>query len=286
MSVDRRQSVERRRNENATERVTRMAVLERTAPGISLHPAEKILRYSIKWLTKRGTRTVSKHIARHARRIAGRAIHSVFKHPRHIKSMIESTVKEAVELAAKHAKKPVQEAIEDGAIKITQQATGTPGKVRWIVEKTFRQAIGTQGERILRIVVDQSGRIVSAFPTDRLIAIGLGVGAVGILGERSADAAERARGHAERDASQENDSSWLDFVPFIGDVWSGNLNSGEAEELRLRDELERDIREVVAAIEAEEKRKLTADERRLVEETFRAAVAAPLLHESDDEESL
>jgi len=260
---------------------TASALRQRTGPGVSLHPAEKALKYAAKWLAKRETRTISKHVARHARRIAGRAIHSVFKQPRHIKAMVERAVQEAVELAAKNATRPAREAIEEGAIRIIYQVTGTPGKIRWVVQKTFREAIGTQGERILRIIIDQSGRVVSAFPTDRLIAIGLGVGAIELLGERSATAAERARGNAEHDAQREGETSWWEFVPFIGDLWGGSLNAGEGDELRLRAELQRDIQELVLAIEREEGRRLTADERRVVEETYRAAIAAPLLYEAD-----
>ena len=77
----------------------------------------------------------------------------------------------------------------------------------------------------------------------------------------------------------------MEVVPFIGDLWGGSLNAGESEDLRLHAELTRDIQELVLAIEREEGRRLTADDRRVVEETYRAAIAAPLLHESDGKEA-
>jgi len=282
--VDRGEPVASRRGgapesaHTATARIKSAPVLkERAASRIQLHPVEKVLKYAAKWLAKRETKTLSKHIARHARRIAGRAIHSVFKHPKKIKSLVEGTVREATELAAKHATTPISEAIEEGGIRVIRQATGTPGKVRWVVQKTFRDAIGMSGERILRIIIDQSGRIVSAFPSDRLVAIGLSVGAAGILGERSADAAAKAHMYAEHDAAKEDSWSFWDFVPFVGDIWGGDLNAGEDAELHRQDELAKDIQDVIMAVETEEGRNLTRDERMVVEETFRAAIGATLI---------
>jgi hypothetical protein len=231
------------------------------------------------------TRTVSKHIGKHARRIAGKAIHSIFKNPKKIKSMLERTVKEATELAARHASKPATEMLEEGAIRIARQTTGTPGKFRWIVQKTFPDAIGTAGERVLRIVIDQSGRIVSAFPADRLLAIGIGVGALGGFDARTAAAGERTRDYAARDAAKEDVVSWGEFVPIIGDLWGGELNAGEDEELRRERELSAEIASTIAAIEDEETRCLTAEEKQVVEDAFRAAVATPLHAEAENEAS-
>lgn len=263
------------------------ALQQRTAreSALQLHPAEKILKYSAKWLSRRMTWTVSKHIGKHARRIAGKAIHSIFKNPKKIKSMLELTVKEATELAARHASKPATEMLEEGAIRIARQTTGTPGKFRWIVQKTFPDAIGTAGERVLRIVIDQSGRIVSAFPADRLLAIGIGVGALGVLDARTAAASERTRDYAARDAAKEDDVSWWEFVPIIGDLWGGELNAGEDEELRRERELSAEIASTIAAIEDEETRCLTAEEKQVIEDAFRAAAATPLHAEADDEAS-
>ena len=59
--------------------------------------------------------------------------------------------------------------IERNGLKIAIQQTGSPGKVRWVVQRAFGQTIGTNGERILRVVIDSSGRVVTAFPAERLL---------------------------------------------------------------------------------------------------------------------
>jgi hypothetical protein len=259
-------------------------VQQQSAVSVMLHPVEKVLKFTAKYLAKRTSKTVSKHVARHARRIGGRAIHSVFKQPKKIKIMIEGAVREATELAAKHAKLPATSALREGAITVARQTTGTPGKFRWVVEKTFGSEIGTAGERILRIIIDQSGRVVTAFPTDRLIAIGLAAAALNVFGERSAAAAEKAHAYAAKDAAKEDDVSWWEFVPVIGDLWGGELNAGEDDLLRRDRELNKDILETIAAIEEEEKRSLNPEERKVVEDTFRAAIAAPLMTEGEEVE--
>jgi hypothetical protein len=141
---------------------------------LARHPAEKVLKFAGKWLGKRAFKQVSKHIAKHGRNIAGKALHSIFKSPKDIKWLIERTVREAEQLAAKYAKKGAEEVIEEGGIRIERQVMGS-GKWRLKVQKAFSSAIGTKGETVLRVIIDQSGRIVTAFPAERIGAIGLGV---------------------------------------------------------------------------------------------------------------
>jgi hypothetical protein len=188
-------------------------------------PVEKVLKFTEKWLAKRWIKTVTKHIARHARGIAGRAVHGIFKSLKKIKSILELTVREALEVVAKHPKAE-GDVIEEAGIRITKQTTRTPGKVRWLIQKVFKNAIGTQGERILRMVLDQSGRIVTAFPADRLIALGLTVGGIGLLEERTATAAEQVHQEwsesAKREEERENKTDWWDFVPIIGNIGEEN----------------------------------------------------------------
>ncbi len=259
------------------------------APGVSelgvmRSVAEKILTFSIKWLSKRTVNTVSKHIAKHGRRIAGKAIHSVFKSPKNIKSMLETTVKEAAELAGKHPKAPVTQALEESGLKIARQSTGTPGKFRWVVQKTFNKEIGTKGEKILRIIIDQSGRIVTAFPADRLIAIGLGVAAIEVIGERTAEANTAVRQMAKEEAAQrekEEGLQWEDFIPFIGAIYGGSLNVGEYEELREWRFIQQVIDDVIKEVESSESRSLSQNERMEIAELVRSAIAAPLLAEEE-----
>jgi hypothetical protein len=152
-----------------------------------------------------------------------------------------------------------------------------------LVQKTFAQAIGTNGEKVLRVVIDQTGRIVTAFPADRLMTIGLGAGALGLFGERTAAASEKAHGYVAADEKAESAVSWVDFVPIIGDIWGGELNKGEDEYLRRERELEKDIADTIASIEATEQRTLGAEQRKVVAETFRAAVGAAMIAEIGDE---
>jgi Domain of unknown function (DUF4157) len=253
----------------------------------------KVLKFAGRRLSRKTVATVSKHIARHARRIAGRAIHTVFRNPRKIRTLIQGTVREATELAARHAGSAAGEVIEEGAIRLTRQATGTPGKFRYVVEKVFPKAIGTQGERVLRIVLDQTGRIVTAFPADRLAAIGLSVAAIETVTAGTARAGELAREHAERDAelavreAEREESSWEEWIPFLGDIWGGSLNVGENAALRrMREEeqIEQLISETIADVEATEQRSLDVADRQELDQLIRAAISSPLMEDEELQE--
>ena len=248
--------------------------------------AEKILKFAGKQLEKRVIKTVSKHIARHARRIAGRAIHSVFRNPREIRSLLEVAVREATAIAAKHPTAGTQHIIEEAGIRITRQATGTPGKFRLVIQKVFNKEIGTQGERVLRLVLDQTGRIVTAFPADRLAVIGLTAAGVAALTEGTARAGEAAQAQvAKADAAQKEREDRFDFwdwVPLIGDIWGGSLNEGEDEMLRQDREITTLIQETIADVEQSEKRTLGMAERKELEQLIRAAIASPLITNDSD----
>ncbi|WP_307853191.1 DUF4157 domain-containing protein [Kitasatospora sp. RG8] len=248
---------------------------------------EKVLMFAGRRLARRTVATVSKHIARHARNIAGRAIHSVFRNPRTIRTLIESTLREATEVAARHATAPAEQVIEEGAIKLIRQTTPTPGKFRYLVQKVFTTEIGTRGERVLRIVLDQTGRIVTAFPADRLAAIGLGVAAIETLTARTAHAGEVVREQAEQvereRQKRESGIDFWDFVPLIGDVWGGSLNEGEDQELRRAQEVSQLIRGTIADVEATEHRTLGPAERQELDQLIRAAITSPLIEDGDAE---
>jgi hypothetical protein len=248
---------------------------------------EKIVLRGITWLSKRTTKLVSKHIAKHARRIAGKAIHSVFKSPKDIKLLLKTTLREAGELAARNSKAPVTQILEEGGVKIARQGTRTPGKFRLIVQKTFGKEIGTNGEKILRIIIDQSGRIVTAFPADRLLAIGFTVGTIELFGERTASAnevvREQAKAKAEREEKAEEGLDWQEFIPFIGMIWGGSLNEGEDEMIRDDRFIQNMIEDIIKEIEFSEQRSFDGDRRREIEDLVRAAIAAPMIGEESEE---
>lgn len=243
--------------------------------------AEKILKFAAKQLEKRTIKTVSRHIARHARRIGGRAIHSVFKNPREIRSLLQRMVLEATEIAARYPRAGSQHVIEEGGYRITRQATGTPGKFRVLIQKVFDKDIGTHGERVLRVVLDQTGRIVTAFPTDRLAVIGLTAAGIEAFTEGTARAGEAAqaqvaRAEAARKAREERVDLW-EWVPFVGDIWGGSLNEGEYEMLQQEREIATLIQETIDEVEKSEQRSLSMQEHVELEKLIRAAIASPLV---------
>lgn len=248
--------------------------------------AEKILKFAAKQLQKRTVRTVSKHIARHARRIAGRAIHSIFRNPREIRLLLQRTVREATEVAARHSTAGTQRVVEEAGIRITRQTTGTPGKFRLLIQKAFDREIGTKGERVLRIVLDQSGRIVSAFPADRLAAIGLTAAGIEAFAEGTARAGEAAQAQVTRaeaaERAREDRVDLWEWVPLIGDIWGGSLNEREDEMLRQDREIAALVKETIDDVEQSEQRTLGPAERHELEQLIRAAIASPLVMDDSD----
>lgn len=255
--------------------------------------ASKIIQWAGKRLEKQTAKLISKHIARHARSIAGRAIHSIFRNPREIRALVKVTLKEAGEIAARHASAGTEHIVEEAGIRLTRQATGTPGKFRLVIEKVFNREIGTAGERVLRLVLDQTGRLVTAFPADRLLLLGLTVAGVEALTEGSAKAGEIVRSQAERQAAvkareEEQSSSWWEWVPIIGDIWGGSLNVGEDEALRQdreRQQIDNLIKEIIDDLEKTEQRSFAPQRRQEIEDVIRTAISLPGLLEEAEEES-
>jgi hypothetical protein len=69
-------------------------------------------------------------------------------------------------------------------------------------------------EKVLRIVIDQSGRIVTAFPSDKLIALGVTAAGIGAFSERTAKAAETVHASVEwqnalETAANADTTNWL-----------------------------------------------------------------------------
>lgn len=267
-----------------------------TSQVVQRHPAEKVLKWAAKWLSRRSVKLITKHIAKHTREIIGKSIHSVFSNPRQVKYMITRAVDEASRVVERQAATAATHVIEEGTIRVVRQSTRSPGKVRWVIEKTFAKAVGTEGQRILRIVVDQTGRVVTAFPTDRLLALGVTAAGLELFSERSAEAAERVQGSMDRQAAleaaaQEDHSSWWEWVPIIGDIWGGDLNAGESAELaagREGEQRRRYINDVVAQIvrdiEQDKQASLGPAERADVEEFVRMILTsgADLLEDATD----
>ena len=88
---------------------------------LARHPAGKVLKFAITWMSKRTFKQVSKHIAKHGRNIAGKALHSVFKRPNDINWLIKRTLAEAEGVAERQAKHAAGEVLEEGGIRIERQ---------------------------------------------------------------------------------------------------------------------------------------------------------------------
>jgi Domain of unknown function (DUF4157) len=246
------------------------------------HPGSSIIRRGLSWLAKRSTKAISKHIAEHAKRNFSKAIHGVFRSIDKIRPLIRQTLTEGGHLAEHFAQSSGAEAVERAGVKITRQATATPGKVRWVIQKKFPSAIGTKGETVLRVVLDMSGRIVTAFPADKLLTILGTVAATELLTEGIADAAEKVGAEAERleqlKEMERNKIDLWDFVPWIGAIWGGSLNQFEDLELAYDRYVDNVVRDVIT--QAERRAGCSFANRTALEEVVRCGLGTPLLLEN------
>jgi hypothetical protein len=259
-----------------------------TVPGwfqriaLQAHPGSAIVRRALLWLEKRGAKAISKHIAEHATRNFGKAIHSVFRSIDKIRPLIRKTLEEAAVLTEDFAKSSGAEAIEKDGLKITRQATRTPGKVRWLIQKDFGKEIGTKGETVLRVVLDMSGRIVTAFPADKILTVLVTAAAAEALTEGIADAAEKVSTEATRveqikERKRGQIDMW-DFVPYIGEIWGGSLNEFEDLDLDFDRFVARTVSAVVA--DAEERAGCSFVNHAEIEDLVRCGLGLPILLEN------
>jgi hypothetical protein len=184
------------------------------------HPAERVLRFALTWLGRRETKALTKHIQNHTRRIFLKPLHGVFRNINKIRGLVQKTLEEGVQLTRDFATHSGVEAIERNGVKITRQRTKTPGKIRYVLEKTFNTPIGTKGEKVLRVVIDMTGRLVTAFPVDKLLAILLTATAIDLFTDAVSEAAEQVAVRTQQLAELEekrNEFKIDDLIPLIGD---------------------------------------------------------------------
>ena len=171
-----------------------------------------------------------------------------------------------------------------------QQGTRTPGKFRTVIEKNFDSPIGTRGERILRVVLDQSGRVVTAFPVDRFLGIGLGAVAVGLFTANTAEAAERSRAVIEAHENRPTDWGEVAFelaidVLSLGLLASSPVNEGEDLMLALDRIVDQAAQDTIREIEASEGIELTREQKQAIRDLVEVAVGAPMEFEAMEEEA-
>ena len=171
--------------------------------------------------------------------------------------------------------------IERDGVRLARQTQRTPGKFRWLLQKEFDSPIGTNGEKVLRIVLDMSGRVVTAFPADKLLTILGTVVAVDLFSEGIADAAENVQFEAERlekfEEMQRNKIDLWEFVPGIGDIWGGSLNEFEDLELAYDRWVDQVVKDVLA--KAEWRAGQSLPDRPALAEVIRIGLGLPVLLE-------
>lgn len=236
----------------------------------------------LRWLEVRGAKKfISKHVAKHGRRIAGKSVHTIYKNPRKIRILVNKAAQEALQLAETNVGKQAHEALSGPGIRMFRQAAG-PGKFRWVIEKEFKSAIGKGGERLLKLVVDASGRIVTAYPIEQFSALGLGAAAMIIFDTKAAEAGEHIHSAVEGDARrrENEEDSWssffIDLVTPLG-FEAGTLNEGEDLDLEIWRNLDKAHREIVTEIENEQKRTLSEAERGELRDLLEASVGTSML---------
>jgi hypothetical protein len=195
-------------------------------------------------------------------------------------------VREAGDIARRATRHGAEDVLEEGGVRVFRQATRTRGKFRVIVEKQFSSEIGTQGERILRVVLDMSGRVVTAFPTDRFLQIGISAGAmtvaIDIFTEQTAEAAERIRTRIEAEEAEE-ETDWLTTI--LDFIFAPSV-ANEGEDLLL--DIDRIVAEVtsdvIAEIEEAEQMPLGPDQREAIADMVAVAIGSPLEFDSIEDE--
>lgn len=221
------------------------------------------------FLARRG-KTISRHVARHTRHIAGRAVHSVFRTPNQVKKLV------------------------DRALSAPDNVLVQPGRrLRYVIEKQFGREIGKQGETIIHVVIEASGRIVTAYPVRAFTQAGAAAGVLVITLDAAAAEARGQLDAAEAEAQRRLEAAepsfaealFWDIVTF--GLHGGSLNVGEDvyfwADRRVREIQQQACNEVISAVEADELRSLGPDERRNICDLVTVALAQPdlLVEESE-----
>lgn len=152
---------------------------------------------------------VEAHVLEHTREAAGKVVHSLFE-----KGTSMDRIVELMRATLRSGARPILSVADDGALV-------------FVLEREFPKAIGSKGEKALRMVVDLEGRLVTAFPfaaekklatlTVRGIAVAATVAPLFMLGSLAQSEAEVASVDAAARREQANRTTWLeDVLAFVG----------------------------------------------------------------------
>lgn len=190
------------------------------------------------------------HIAEHFAAVPGKASHAIFEKKFHSVDAIENLLKRA--LSGPSRSPLLTKLTIDGA---------PAGKPAVVIEREFGEVIGRIGEkecRILRLVVDFTGRPVTAFPVDKFLgtaALAVGVGSAGSASASEipspvqaaySEEAETRESRIDRACEPRNWAEWvIDFLV------SPSCISPDPQELISSAALEERIWHVIYRIEKE-----------------------------------
>jgi hypothetical protein len=157
-----------------------------------------------------------------------------------------------------------------------------------VIEREFKNAIGKNGERILKIIVDVSGRVVSAYPTGRFTALGLGAAAMQIFDAKTAEAGARIQDAVTADAErvEAREDSWGEFIiDLVLPLGFGvsSLNEGEDLSLEIHRVTSELYGELIAEIEVAEKRSLTDREKDELYQLLTSSVGGAMMSQEEPE---
>jgi hypothetical protein len=209
------------------------------------------VRKATTWLAKRSA-NVSKHVGLHASAAAthvtrpwvmSKAMHSVFR--------------------TANPKKLILKALRSFDRSIVQGARSYGRRGHVVIEKAFDRIIGRNGERILRVVIDQTtGKIVTAFPVHEFMIAASGVAAVALVDIVSDSIDEVdvlvARRLAAKEAALANRSTGVKVIEFLIDVLIDPSVANENEDIMLAIDAHHDRKanEYVAKVQQLELRSL------------------------------
>ena len=187
------------------------------------------------------------HIKSHFKSMPGKASHAVFAK----KFRNEAGIKQLIQKAAGNpSRAPVTTKLTVGAENVGRPAV--------IIEREFSDAIGYIGDdacKILRVVVDYTGRPITAYPVKKFLGAGGAVAAVGVSSTASAHgplnvvmevyAKERAEHQARSEKACDPDSAIEWVIDFL---ISPSCIAPDPHELISRHELNQRINTAVAEI--------------------------------------
>jgi hypothetical protein len=211
--------------------------------------------------------------------LAGRVGHTVFRSPNRIRVLIERTLSNPHNVLLQQGRR-----ILGGGERILSQEPLT-----YAIEREFPQAIGTQGERILRVIIRRSGEIVTAYPVRSFTRATAGAGAaLLVLDSATANAQERfaeIQAEAQRRIQAAEPSFFeelMDDMMTFG-LFGGRLNEGEDTMLwqqREVSQVEGQVYEqVLAAAENEARRSFSTVEREQIRQLVITALTTPTIIE-------